>query len=137
MRSRACFSPTHGILAAAGIAIFVLWEHRADGIDGARIARRELYFLLPVVSILVAYVIYFTITAGLHNLLFCTVIFPFKYWSKSEFNGWSLYVVIEVVHRVLLHQFRGIWRIIFIALLLPGIEHSLNCAISISNISAA
>ena len=116
-----CFSPTHGILAAAGIAIFVLWEHRADGIDGARIARRELYFLLPVVSILVAYVIYFTITAGLHNLLFCTVIFPFKYWSKSECNGWSLYVVIEVVHRVLLHQFRGIWRIIFIALLLPGI----------------
>ncbi len=116
-----CFSQNHGPLAAVGFAIFVFWEGRADGASSARLAQRGLYLLLPVAVALAAYVTYFAFTAGLQQLLFCTLIFPVKYWGHSGSTRWSDYIATNIDHRISLRHFRLIWRACLIAVLIPGV----------------
>src|SRR5439155_869183 len=84
----AFFTQSQGLLTVLGVGLFLLWEQHHKRESATWLLRRE-GALLATFSIAVAALnAYFVSKAGLGRFLYCTVVFPFKYYPSQPHNSW-------------------------------------------------
>lgn len=116
----ACFAQSHGTFAALGIAGFIYWEARTDKRDAGEVVHRELQFIIPVGLTVVGLLSYFAFEAGIGNFLYCTVLFPIKYWRSAPPARWTQYFFLNLRAYSAAHHFR-VFRALTMALLVPAV----------------
>ncbi len=116
-----CFSQNHGALAILGFCIFIFWENRISGLDNRRLFKHALCLLLPFGAVVTAYMAYVIFTAGLENIVFSNIVFVVRYFGQNEQNGWAQNIFLGSIRQISLSHFRGLWRVVMTALLVPGV----------------
>ena len=120
----ACFSLNHGVVGAIGFITFLWWSNaQAPGAMGEAL-RSHAYFLGSFLLIFGGCVTYFGLKVGLHNFVYCTVLFPVKYWGVARANSFYDYVLfrdLKAFSTFSGYQLRATSRGLIIATLVPGI----------------
>lgn len=86
------FMQTQGVFTMVGLAIFLLWEGRGAGERWQEISRNLGCLIVSFVTMVLAMNAYFVYKAGLAQFLYCTAVFPFKYYSADRMSN-SIYSV--------------------------------------------
>lgn len=88
------FTQTRGVAALLGLAIFVGWERRRQGLSWRTTLKAEAYLGAAFLGTLVAALAYFVWQSGLERFFYCTIIFPLRYYrSAGGVNTWSRYLL--------------------------------------------
>jgi hypothetical protein len=88
-----CFTQTRGVVAVAGLALFVMWEGRRNRASWRALLTAELWLGAAFLGALVIGLAYFVWQAGLERFIDCTVVFPLgAYRSVTGVNTWSGYL---------------------------------------------
>lgn len=88
----ALFTQSHGSAAVLGIALFLLWEGRVKKQPWREPLGREVCLLASSFAAAFPVVAYYAAKAGIRRLVFCTVIFPLKYFPKWYWNTPQVYL---------------------------------------------
>ncbi len=87
-----CFTQLRGVVAVLGLAVFLLWECRRQGLGWHSLLRNEGSLFGTFFATVVAFNIYFVWKIGLKRFLDCTVIFGIKYYPAfTEGNSLRIY----------------------------------------------
>ncbi len=78
-----CFTQSRGLAVLAGFAVFLWWESRRRQEDRRKLFKKEAWLVVGALLPLTAVTGYFIWKAGLIRVLWCTVVFPVKYYPKS------------------------------------------------------
>ena len=88
-----CFTQMRGLPAALGVAVFLIWEARRNHQNIRRFWKSQFQLWCPFVTVLVGFNAYFAWQAGLHNVLYDTVIFGLRYYPSEAWNNYRVYMI--------------------------------------------
>jgi len=112
----ACFTQTRGLAVVVGFAVYLWWESRRRHEGCRRLLKAEAWLVTSFISTFIAMNVYFVWNAGLVQYLWCTVVFPLRYYPKAgpwnTFQAlWTEFPVYESLH-AFLHPF-ALWLSVF------------------------
>jgi len=88
----ACFTQPRGASAALGIALFLLWEAYVKKQPWKELLWREVRLMGSSLAVVIPTAAYFLAKAGIRRFLFCTIVFPMKYFNKHYWNTPQVYL---------------------------------------------
>jgi hypothetical protein len=87
----ACFTQTAGAAVLASFVAYLVWKARREGLPAAREWLRPCLLLCgAAVAVLAVANAYFIRAAGLHQWLFCIIIYPLRYFTAPAVNNWRV-----------------------------------------------
>jgi hypothetical protein len=88
------FTQSRGVVAILAFATFLLWECRAKKLGLSWMLKAEMYFLATSLATTLPPIAYLVWKVGLGRFIWCTVVFPMKYWSKWYWGTAAVYMAI-------------------------------------------
>ena len=92
----ACFTQTKGATAVTGFLVYLVWKAWRDGSRASECWRKCLLLCSAAAGVFFAVNAYFIRAAGLKQWLYCTIVYPLRYYPAPSVNNW----------RVLLYDFQ-------------------------------
>jgi len=86
----ACFTQTAGATAVAGFVIYLVWKTRRNGLPAREWLPKCLLLCGAAAGVFAVANTYFIWAAGPGHWLFCTVIYPFRYFRVPAVNNWRV-----------------------------------------------
>ena len=86
------FTQIHGLACLLGVGLFLCWENRRTARPRPSLVKTEISLLGGFLAGIVLLDAPFALRAGLNRFLFCTVVFPLKYYSAGRYNTWRAYM---------------------------------------------
>jgi hypothetical protein len=86
------FTQSRGVAAIVAFAAFLFWECRARKLGWNRLLKAEIYLSAAFLATLLPPLTYLVWKVGLGRFVWCTVVFPMKYWSKWYWGTFAVYM---------------------------------------------
>jgi len=86
------FTQIHGLACLLGFGLFLCWENRRTARPRRSLVKTEVSLLGGFLAGIVLLDAPFAFRAGLSRFLFCTLVFPLKYYSAGRYNTWRAYM---------------------------------------------
>jgi hypothetical protein len=86
----AFFTQTKGATAVAGFVVYLVWRAWQDRTGSGECARKCLLLCGAAAGVFFASNAYFIAAAGFQPWLYCTIVFPLKYYSAPAMNNWQV-----------------------------------------------
>jgi len=86
------FTQIHGLAILLGFALFLGWENVRTARHRPGLLKMEASLLGGFLASIVLLDAPFALRAGFSRFLFCTVVFPLRYYSAGRYNTWRAYM---------------------------------------------